>query len=331
MIPELKEGVWNHLLLCWDRVEQRLDLYCNGEFSDKIFFDNFFRNSSIIEFNGGSDSGVSIDEIFIYNRFLSIPQAKFMFESFARKKNRLGIIKQRLAEDDRIAQERKELVAKLKGLVGYVSHHKHSKAKTFKFPGEDVVAECINPTLLGKVDLSKFKVIWFPKGPHFEIEPEQFKYIVEYVENGGGYVGSCQGSYFANKIKLIDFEARLFNIWGVFKIKHTPHVVNDFSSGVDDIHFGNGPIIVPGEGIETIAHFDMELPGNFSPSAIVAAKRGKGRVVLFAPHPTGGVISKGGVRGYYQARDLRTGRMAINALLYAAKLTENKEVKNERY
>ncbi|HDJ66535.1 MAG TPA: hypothetical protein ENF33_02315, partial [Nitrososphaeria archaeon] len=42
-----------------------------------------------------------------------------------------------------------------------------------------------------------------------------------------------------------------------------------------------GPYIIPGKGVEVIARYDEEY------AAIVCSTYGKGRVLIFSPHPEG--------------------------------------------
>jgi hypothetical protein len=198
------------------------------------------------------------------------------------------------------------------------------KSKTFKFP-EGITATCIPPGDIGKTDLSQFKVIWFPKGPKFQINPDQYKYIIDYVKNGGGYVGACQGSRLAKTFKLLDFKVYDSNVWGIYLIDLVPHYINDFQKKQIHMHYGNGPLMIPGKGCTTIAKYFAFFPGKIQPSAIITGQCDKGRVVLFGPHPTGGKVSRNGVRAYWSGRDLGTSRMVVNALLYAAKITDNQK------
>lgn len=326
----VKENEWNNVLLTWNKNEKprgKFNLYLNGKWRNSAIYDRKLAPPLEMKiFNDNERQKTEIDRIIVYGRCMTKDQAKVLSGDFDSEKSRLDALRAKLKSDDEIIQKRKALIAQLKGKVGRLLHMKRFKDKEIKLP-EGIVATAINPQDIGRIDLSQFKVILFPQGPRYEVDPEQYKYIVDYVKNGGGYVGSCQGSYFANKLGLLDFKCYLLDIWGIFAISlKKGHVVTDWQEKKQIyMHFGNGPVMVPGKDVEVLATYVMGYPNKETTAAIITGKCGKGRVVLFGPHPMGGKVSRKGIRAYFSGKDLETERMMVNALLYAAGLLENKK------
>ncbi len=220
-------------------------------------------------------------------------------------------------KDDEQQAARQEAIASLKGKVGYLIHRKGTEPRTLEL-SEGIVAESIRPEDLGTVPLEQYDVIFFPAGPRYQLDESHDALIRDYVRNGGGYVGSCQGSFYAAQLKLLDVEAYTLNIWGLFKVRLKPHALTDLRGAEIPMHFGNGPVMVPGDDCQVIATYVMTLPGKATPAAIVTGTFGSGRVVAFGPHPMGGKVSAKGVRAYWSGDLLETERMLVNALLYAS-------------
>ena len=320
----VKQGQWNHVLLTWDREEQLIELHHNGRWKAQARYDRKLRGPVSMTIGGEGEAGISVDEVAVYSRPFTEPQTAFLTTSFAQKDQRLTALAARLAEDDRVLAARRALVQKLDGKVGRLLHHRGgAEGATFSFP-EGIKADGIRPEDLGKADLSRFAVIYFPEGPRYQVEPEQHQALVQYVRNGGGYVGSCQGAYFAEKLGVLDYKTHHFWSWGILKVHLKPHYVTDGRAETITMHFGNGPIMVPGQGCTVVGAYDMGFPDR-TPAAILAGDCGKGRVVVFGTHPLGGQVSYRGKRVFFTPRDFGTGRMLVNALLYAARLVEPKE------
>ena len=324
----VKAGKWNDLLLTWEKGKKRrglFTLYLNGKWRNSELYDRSPAGPVKLEIGalgkGGGD--VTVDEVAVYNRPITKGQAPVLAQSFGDKAGRVAALTKRFAEDDRKLAERRAKVALLKGRVGRLMHHRNQTPGRIEFP-EGIVAQGIRPQDIGKVDLSKYKVIYFPEGPRYQVKPEQYKALREWVEQGGGYVGSCQGAYFAAKVGLLDYKCHLCHIWGIFKVTLVPNVVNDFRKGDIDMHFGNGPIMVPGKGCTVAGTYLMRLPDGKAPAAIIVGARGKGRVVVFGTHPLGGQVSRKGVRAFWTGRRLETNRMLVNAFLYAAGIIDEK-------
>jgi Concanavalin A-like lectin/glucanases superfamily len=320
----VKEKQWNHMLFVWDKTEKKFSIYHQGKWVGTINHDNRYAGPGVLEIGGEHDAGISVDEVVLYNRAFTHKQAKLLNDTFKTKGDRFDTITKRLAADDKALAERRALIAKLNGKVGMVYHNRGRKAKKGEYASEGVTYTSIRPEDIGKIDLSQYSVIHFPMGPKFQIKPEQYKYIVEYVKNGGGYVGSCQGSLFAEKLKLLDFKCYSMDVWGLYNIviKKQPHVVLGGRKGVIRMHHGNGPIMVAGKGCEVHATYLLGFPTG-EPAAILSGKCGKGTVVLFGTHPRGEKVSYKGARAYFSGKLMETQKMFTNSLLYAAGLVDS--------
>jgi len=318
---QVKEGAWSHLVMTWDRENDRVfSIFRDGQWVETRPFDGRFGEFSALEIGGPGDPACSLDAVAVYDRCLTKPQVAALAAAFPAEGDRAEALGRRLAEDDRAAAARAALVAKLDGKVGHVLHTRGREAGLVDFP-EGVKGQAIRPEDIGKTDLSRFRVIHFPMGPKFEIEPAQYPAIVEFVEKGGGYVGCCQGAFFAEKTKLLDIKCHPMDVWGLYNIQLRPHFVTDGRSGVIRMHFGNGPVMVAGQGCETLGEYLLGFPGA-RPSAIVTGKRGQGTVVLFGTHPLGDSVSYKGTRAFFSGKLLDTDVMFVNALLYASGLTD---------
>jgi len=143
------------------------------------------------------------------------------------------------------------------------------------------------------------------------------------VKNGGGYVGCCQGAFFAEKLKLVDVKCYLMDVWGLYNValSNEPHFVKGGRTGTIRMHFGNGPIMVAGKDCEVLGTYSLGFPTG-KPAAILTGKCGKGNVVLFGTHPLGEKVSYKGTRAWFTGRLMETEKMFVNALLYASNLVD---------
>ena len=322
-----KEAKWNHFLFVWNKESKRSGtfvLYHQGKWAASGDYDFRWYGVTSLAIGGAHDSQISIDEMVIYKRPFTRDQAAFLATSFAEKGDRLAALCERITVDEQVLAARRALVAQLKGKVGRLIHHRSIKRKDYKFP-EGIIATGIHPDDVGKMDLSRFKVIYFPEGPRYQLTPEQRKVFVDYVKNGGGYVGSCQGAMFAGQNKILDFKFYNFWVWGILKVTLRPHIITDGRKATIAMHFGNGPLMIPGKGCTTLGTYVTGWPQKPIPSAIITGTCGKGRVVVFGGHPLGGQVKYRRKGFYYTGKFLETDRMLVNALLYAAKITENKQ------
>lgn len=145
--------------------------------------------------------------------------------------------------------------------------------------------------------------------------------VRDFVARGGGYIGVCAGAYLAlqgteefHKLRLVAAENLTGDSWKrgmapveVVKDKTTPPETTNFM-----MHYANGPIFAQAEIDESVkdkvspwislATFvgDVYSTSNGTPEgtmpghpAIIAARFGKGRVLLFSPNPVLGETSEG--------------------------------------
>ena len=105
--------------------------------------------------------------------------------------------------------------------------------------------------------------------------------VQDFVGGGRGYIGICAGVYVAPELGLT--RAEMVRESGIYvttiKIAEISHPVIDGYDGRVSIFYQNGPKIVP--DLEDIAL--AFYPDNRA--AIIVSKCGRGRVVLFSPHP----------------------------------------------
>lgn len=322
----VKAGQWNHVLFVWNKDEHSFAIYHNGKWAETIDSDNRFGGPAQLEIGGEHDAGISLDEVAIYNRAFTHSQADFLARSFSVNGDRFAALTRRLSNDDQALAERHALVSRLEGKVGRVYPTRGVEPSQGSYP-EGVTGVGIRPEDIGRIDLSRFSVIHFPQGPRFQIDPDRFQHIVDYVKNGGGYVGCCQGAYFAEKLKLVDVKCYAMDVWGLYNIalSNEPHFVKGGRDGTIRMHFGNGPIMVAGKDCEVLGTYALGFPTG-KPAAIVTGKCGKGTVVLFGTHPLGEKVSYKGTRAWFSGRLMGTETMFINALLHAAKLVDREGV-----
>ena len=134
------------------------------------------------------------------------------------------------------------------------------------------------------------------------------KAIVDFIRDGGGFVGFCAGAYLASNnytwsLKIIDADVIDRKHWrrgaGDVKIELTAEgrQLLDAKSGLVDIRFANGPILQPSQDasipdFKPCAFFRTEINKNNAPPgvmkdtpAIIAGHFGAGRVFCSSPHP----------------------------------------------
>ena len=129
-----------------------------------------------------------------------------------------------------------------------------------------------------------------------------------FVEQGGGFVGICAGSYLASahypwSLGLIDARVVDREHWargtGDVQIALTPAARKVFAADKDEvtIYYGQGPLLAPAEhddipDYQLLARYETEIAEKGAPhgvmkgtTAIVRGTFGKGRVFCFSPHP----------------------------------------------
>ncbi len=131
--------------------------------------------------------------------------------------------------------------------------------------------------------------------------------VRQFVENGGGYVGICAGSYlactgFSWGLGILDARTKSPK-WrrgkGTVRMQLTEDGRELLGDRADPfgVKYANGPILAPAGNddvpdFETLALFRTEVAKNGAPKgimvdspAVVRGRFGKGRVVCFSPHP----------------------------------------------
>lgn len=152
------------------------------------------------------------------------------------------------------------------------------------------------------------RVVIFPGG-HTELlvstlGEDGFEAIREFVLKGGSYIGICAGAYLAAprvRVKgnppglgIIPIRNKRIRDIGIreIEISDNSHPITSGYSGQLPIYYQNGPFILLGKGVKVLAKFKTR--GFRTYAAIVTARYGKGKVILFSPHPEGS--SQGGIK-----------------------------------
>ncbi len=175
-----------------------------------------------------------------------------------------------------------------------------------RFAVSDVTAEGIRNGELAQAD-----VVITPGGKSSlqsqTLGEEGRRKLVEFIRNGGGYVGFCAGAYLSTvnspgALALTDMKTKSPR-WDrgktELKIELTEAGRKVFGdrAGLLAIKYQNGPVVEPaGRGdlpdAEVLAYFRTEIADNGVPAGIQVdspaswtAPLGKGRVLVFSPHP----------------------------------------------
>tara|TARA_B100001115_G_scaffold152462_1_gene122515 strand:+ start:866 stop:2362 length:1497 start_codon:yes stop_codon:yes gene_type:complete len=172
----------------------------------------------------------------------------------------------------------------------------------------------IGPPEIRAGQLSRFDLVVFPGGSGSRqaaaLEKTGREKVRRFVEEGGGYLGVCAGSYLAARnydwsLKIVDgrtVDTRNGH-WrrgrGTVKMELTEKgrlILGDYPEQVD-VRYANGPIFAPAqddaiEDFQALAHFRTELAENgarvgamIDTPAILSGNLGKGRVLCISPHP----------------------------------------------
>lgn len=161
-------------------------------------------------------------------------------------------------------------------------------------------------------ELKNYDVVLFPggsgNGESRALGDEGWKELRAFLDNGGGYLGTCAGAYMP-LVNLSRDAGRLINAelqegeWergeAILKIELSDEgkrVLGDISGQVD-INYQNGPVFHPAnyeplEPYTVLAYFRTETAENNAPKgvqvnspAIAYGPYGKGRVIICSPHP----------------------------------------------
>ena len=173
--------------------------------------------------------------------------------------------------------------------------------------------------------MDQFDLVIFPGGSGSKqaaaLEKEGREEILEFVEDGGGYLGVCAGSYLAAhnyswSLKIIDANTvdTKKGHWrrgaGMVKMELTDRgraILGDFPKAVE-VRYANGPIFAAAGDdklgdFEPLAYFRTEFAKNgarpgamVNTPAILSGSMGKGRVLCISPHPESSEALHGIVR-----------------------------------
>lgn len=128
------------------------------------------------------------------------------------------------------------------------------------------------------------------------------KRIRSFIAQGGKFIGICSGAYIAPKsvilpsefnevhigLDIIDVEITRARGRGIRKIEivKPEHPIVSGYYGSIEIYYQNGPLMKAGHGVEVLAVYET------GEGAILLSSFGKGKVILFSPHPEGSLHHK---------------------------------------
>jgi len=316
---------WHQFVLSWDEKEQTIQFFRDGRW-DKSRTQEMrqpLAGFTKLVIGGEGDLQTSLDEITIYQRPLTATDVDLLHAS-AGKADRFMALAEKAKADALAAKQaqekRRQRLAQLKGRAGYLINPRGGEQRDIKLPG-GIVATGIRVEDVGKVDLSKFAVIYGPPGGAYQLDESQTELIRAYVQNGGGYVGVCAGANYCGRAKLLNMSTHSLKNQGLVSVGVQKHPITEGFIGEVVIHHGNGPIMVPGEGCQVVGTFQIGQNFPITTAAIVAGENGKGRVAAFGPHPTGGGVEFESKGAKFSGAELGTDDLVVNALLWAAKVT----------
>ncbi|MBS3763809.1 MAG: MBL fold metallo-hydrolase [Planctomycetes bacterium] len=127
---------------------------------------------------------------------------------------------------------------------------------------------------------------------------EGYEQIRDFAAAGGGYVGICAGAYIGAPtvdvpgspdglgLLRVENHRRSGKSMKTIEIVDTRHPVTAGCPHRQKIYYQNGPLIEPGKNVKMLARYED------GGGAIVCGNRGKGRIVIFSPHPEGSLEKK---------------------------------------
>lgn len=164
--------------------------------------------------------------------------------------------------------------------------------------------------LLDSDILGKYDLVWFPGGYSaeykFRISSVGQKNLIDYVDNGGYFAGSCAGAYFASEIMTwygedSSYPLKIFSgkavgplaglvPWGGISVSTINKDIygNDLTAKLP-INYFDGPYFVPDENanVDILARYDVN-----NEAAVIAGSFGNGKFLLFGPHPELGTYNR---------------------------------------
>jgi len=166
-------------------------------------------------------------------------------------------------------------------------------------------------------DIKKCSVFVVPGGHYspFDLNTDDWKFLSDFVRDGGGYVGICLGVIFAKRIGLIRSDLKNFPFVGLIKNEVLDNEIytGGYKLPSQFLHM-NGPLLNFSSQFGEITPFLISGDNIFGGHG----KYGKGRFVLFSSHPEGGKFEYDSfviIEGY----SLRTMDMLLDAIFYAMK------------
>lgn len=179
------------------------------------------------------------------------------------------------------------------------------------FKSRNYILDEINQTDLSEsATLNQFDLIWFPGGYSaeykYKIPKSGQQGLVGYVNDGGYVAGSCAGAYFMSDIMIwygedSDYPMKIFKgraigplagmvPWGGVSVCN----INEEIFGMDfamelPVNYFDGPYFIPHEDIDIdiLARYEVN-----NEAAVIAGNFGKGRYLLFGPHPELGIYNR---------------------------------------
>ncbi len=163
----------------------------------------------------------------------------------------------------------------------------------------NIEVQKIDEYMIKQGKLKNFKTLIIPGGATQVIlnslKGAGFEQVRKFVRGGGKYIGICAGAYLAPKevklrfgrkkagLNIIDIENKREAGIGLREIEIVgeSEIAKGYSKGKIKIWYQNGPYIRSGKGVKVVARYKKDF------AAIVWANFGKGKVILFSPHPEG--------------------------------------------
>ena len=176
----------------------------------------------------------------------------------------------------------------------------------------DISIEKINQKDIVDVKLNNFDVFLLPggtaSGERNSLGKEGCQLISDFNKSGKGVIATCAGAYLVAKgwnaatrdLELVNAEVYDLDNWAR-GVQDVHCVINTASPKLKEkeftIHFENGPPLVPADlnqlpSYVSLAKYVTDLHAKDAPAgmmsgkdAIIASTYGKGKVLLFSPHP----------------------------------------------
>lgn len=191
-----------------------------------------------------------------------------------------------------------------------------------------------------KGGLEDYDVAIFPGGFGYFPDKALAGKIMDFVRDGGGYLGVCAGAFLPLRgapgakragLGMLDATYVYFRERGLCCVALNPE--DPVAQGIKSsqrppvyalykpcrsarkhtvyvsMERGNGPLIIPGKGTKVVGYYD----GSESYAAVVRGTFGKGRIVVFSVHPDGYLEA---ARMGSPADAIESVKLLTNAVLY---------------